>query len=235
MNKPATPPSFHSSTSQSSSSPPPEVQSPAAPPADLQPIRVWDPMQRLCHWTLALGFLGAWLTSESEAWRGVHVVCGSLVLAAVSARLLWGVLGSRHARFTRFVRPWPQVQRYLLSLLTGRPEHHTGHNPAGGWAVLALLGLSGTAALLGWALYQELGGHGLEEAHEWFAQLALGMVLLHLAAVAISSLLHRENLARAMLSGRKRGLPQEAIGPWRGALAAVLFIAWSAVVVGWIR
>lgn len=174
------------------------------------PRPVWDLAQRLAHWTLALAFALAWLTAESERWRLVHVASGLTVMGVVVFRVLWGLVGSGHARFADFVHGPARVGAYLRTLATGRPAHHTGHNPAGGWAVLGLLGLAFTTAVLGWLTYHELGGHVLEDAHELLATLALGLVGVHVLGVGVSSLLHHENLVRAMLTGRKQALASEA-------------------------
>lgn len=171
---------------------------------------VWDLAQRLAHWTLALAFALAWLTAESERWRLVHVASGLTVMGVVVFRVLWGLVGSGHARFADFLAGPARVGAYLRSLVGGLPEHHTGHNPAGGWAVLGLLGLALTTAVLGWLTYHELGGHVLEEAHEVLATLALGLVGVHVLGVIVSSLLHHENLVRAMLTGRKQAPATEA-------------------------
>lgn len=194
-------------------------------------VLVWDAPVRVFHWLMVLAFAGAWLTAESERWRLVHVTLGYTTAALVAFRLVWGLLGTRHARFAQFVRGPAAVLRYLGSLLRGRPEHHTGHNPAGAVAIVLLLALAAAVALTGWASYQELGGHWLEEVHEGAANAMLALVGVHVAAVAISSWLHRENLVAAMLTGRKAAAPSEAIrSPWRSVaallLAAVLGFWW---------
>jgi len=167
-------------------------------------IRVWDLPTRLFHWLLAVSFAGAWLTAESERWRDVHVALGYTFAGLIAFRLVWGLVGSRYARFSSFVSGPGAVKRYLLSILRMRPEHHVGHNPAGGWAVLALLGLGLVTAFTGYATYNDYGGHWLEEVHEGAASVMLGLVLVHIGAVLLSSLIHRENLVRAMLDGFKR-------------------------------
>jgi cytochrome b len=166
-------------------------------------VKVWDILVRAFHWSFAACFAGAWLTAESERWRDVHVTLGYAMLGLVAFRILWGLVGPRHARFSSFVRGPAAVARYLRSLLAGRPEHHVGHNPAGAVAIVALLALAALAGLSGWAVFNDVGGKWLEESHEFLAGAMLAVVGVHLAGVAVASWLHRENLALAMLTGRK--------------------------------
>ncbi len=174
-------------------------------------ILVWDWPTRVGHWLMALSFLIAYVTGESEAWRLVHAMAGGALAAIVVFRLVWGVLGSRHARFASFVRGPAAAWRYLGGLARGRATHHTGHNPAGAWAILALLGLALLTTLSGWLYYQDMGGDWLESMHEATAGIMLGVVAVHLAGVLLGSLAHGENLAAAMLTGYKRGPAAEAI------------------------
>ncbi|MCG2578025.1 cytochrome b/b6 domain-containing protein [Dechloromonas sp. XY25] len=197
----------------------------------MKKILIWDWPVRIGHWLMVGGFIVAWLTAESESFRLIHAWAGGTVLAVAAFRLLWGVVGSRYARFTSFVRGPRAVVDYLTSLLRLQPAHHAGHNPAGGWAIVALLGLGILTGISGWAHYNEIGGHWLEEVHEGLATAMLTVVVVHLAGVFSGSLLHGENLVRAMLTGRKSGSPEEAIASPR-PLAAVLLLAWV-VAAGW--
>ena len=194
-------------------------------------ILVWDLPTRLFHWLLAGTFAGAWLTADSERWINVHVTLGYTFAGLIAFRLLWGFVGTRHARFSSFVTGPRPVLAYLASILKGKPQHHVGHNPAGGWAVLALLGLGIVTSVAGFLTYQDYGGHWLEELHEGAASAMLGLVFVHIAAVALSSLLHRENLVRAMITGLKRGAQSQAIRrpQWIAAGALLLAVAgfWS--------
>jgi cytochrome b len=186
---------------------------------------VWDAPVRVFHWLMVLSFAGAWLTAESERWRLAHVTLGYTMAGLVAFRLAWGVLGTRHARFTAFVRGPRAAGRYVLSILRGRPEHHAGHNPAGALAIVALLALAVLVPLSGWATYNELGGHWLEEAHEAIAGVMLAAIGVHLAGVFVGSIVHRENLVASMVSGRKAVPPEQGIRrSWRG-LAAVMVAA----------
>lgn len=191
----------------------------------MQKILVWDWPVRLGHWLLAGAFCVAWLTSESESWRLVHVIAGATVLAVVTYRLVWGLIGSTHARFKDFMRGPEAVTDYLGSLLKLSPQHHTGHNPAGGWAVLALLILGLLTSLSGWLLYDDFFADTFEELHEGLAVTMLTVAVIHLAGVFSGSLLHNENLPRAMLNGQKQGHPEEAIASAR-PLAGLILLTW---------
>jgi cytochrome b len=196
-----------------------------------QPILVWDVPTRLFHWLLAAGFAGAWLTSESERLAAIHVACGYALLGLIGFRLVYGLVGSRYARFSEFVRGPGAVLSYLKSLLTSQPQHFVGHNPAGAVAIVLLLALGLGAGASGLAMYNDLGGEWLEEVHEACANAMLAVVVIHVLGVIVSSVLHKENLARAMVTGRKEGSPDEAIAGRRGFLALLLAAAIAAL--GW--
>jgi cytochrome b len=189
----------------------------------LQRILVWDLPTRLFHWLLALSFAGAWLTAESERFRDVHVLLGYTMIGLIGFRLVWGLVGTRHARFSAFVRAPAAAVRYLKSLVTGRAEHYVGHNPAGALAIVLLLLLGLAAGVSGWLTYNEIGGEWLEEGHELAANLMLAVVGIHVLGVLVGSLAHRENLVRAMVTGYKRGAPGEGIR--RPQLVAALLLA----------
>lgn len=194
-------------------------------------ILVWDAPVRVFHWLAVLCFFGAWITAESERWRALHVTLGYTLAGLVAFRLVWGLMGTRHARFASFVRGPRAVGRYLASLVRGRPEHHTGHNPAGAWAIVGLLGLAALVTFSGWATYQEVWADWPEELHEGAANAMMALVLVHVAGVVVSSWMHRENLVAGMLTGRKPGSPADALRRgWQGLaalmLAAVLAFWW---------
>lgn len=212
----------------------------ARAPARPMDTLVWDAPVRVFHWLLALSFAVAYLTSESDRWRDVHVTAGYTMAGLVVFRLLWGLIGTRHARFTDFVRGPRAVLAYLKSLPSRQPEPHAGHNPAGAVAIVALLGLTLLTAASGWATYNELGGDWLEEVHELMANSMLLVVVAHIAAVVLSSWWHHENLVAAMVHGRKPVPPQEGIrSAWRTVAALLLvgvfgfwWLQWQAAPVG---
>ena len=197
----------------------------------MERILVWDWPTRIGHWLMASSFLVAYLTGDSETWRLVHVFAGGTLAGLVAFRVLWGLIGTRHARFSDFLHAPSAAWRYLSGLLRGKAPHYAGHNPAGGYAIFALLLLGALAAVSGWAVYQDIGGEWLEEVHEMVVNLMLLVVGLHLAGVVVGSLAHRENLPRAMVTGYKLGKPGEAIA--RGHLWAVSILIGSAVAAAW--
>jgi cytochrome b len=194
-------------------------------------ILIWDVPTRVFHWTLAASFAGAFLTGDSERWRDLHLLLGYLFAGLIGFRLLWGLLGTRYARFRSFLFRPGEVVAYARSLLGRSPRHYLGHNPLGSIVIFLLLFLGIVTAASGWAYYAELGGEWLEELHEAAAYAMLGLVGVHIAGVIVSSLLHRENLVRAMITGRKRGDAGQGIGrghAWLGALLLLAVAAFSA-------
>jgi cytochrome b len=168
-------------------------------------VLVWDYPTRIVHWTLVVCFVGLFITGDSERWRDIHAWLGYTMVALFTFRILWGFVGSRHARFSEFVKGPHEVMLYLRSLLQVRPIHYLGHNPAGALAILALIVLGLTTGITGWMALEEIGGEVFEELHEGLSYAMLAVVLLHVAGVVVSSLLHRENLVRAMVTGKKEG------------------------------
>jgi cytochrome b len=195
-----------------------------------QRILVWDLPTRIFHWALAASFLGAFLTAESERQRDLHVLFGYTMVGLIVFRIVWAFAGTRYARLGAILYGPAALRRYATSLLRGRPEHYVGHNPPGALAIPALLGLCLATAASGWAVYEEVGGEWLEEAHEALAFVTLALVGVHVAGVLASSVLHRENLVGSMITGTKRGSASDGIaGPRR--LVALLLVA--AIAAAW--
>src|SRR5512147_1649423 len=183
---------------------------------------VWDVPTRAFHWLLALSFAGAYVTAESERLRDVHMLLGYTTLGLVAFRLLWGIVGTRYARFSALPLSPAAVAGYLKSLAKLSPRHYFGHNPAGSWAIVGMLLLVVLIGATGWASAVEVGPEWLEDLHEGLANAMLALVAVHVAAVLLSSALHRENLVRAMVSGYKPGQGPAAAGTrWLVALLLV--------------
>ena len=204
----------------------------AAVPAT--PQLIWDLPTRVFHWLLAACVIGAWLTAESERSRMLHLALGYSAGALVAWRVIWGFVGSRYARFTEFVRSPAAALSYLRGYIpaaraAGQTQtHYVGHNPAGGWAVLALLAVVALAVGTGWVTYQD------DSAELWGGLAGNGIMVLvglHVAAVIATGLLHRENLARAMVNGYKRARSGDGIP---GAFTLLgLVLGFAAVAFTW--
>ncbi|HOW62748.1 MAG TPA: cytochrome b/b6 domain-containing protein [Candidatus Contendobacter sp.] len=199
--------------------------------SNLNEITVWDPLVRIFHWTLVTAFTLAYFTQEGpfeelldqmdEQWlQTIHIWAGYVIAGLLLFRLLWGFTGPRYARFSDFVRGPHETLRYIREVLTLRAPRYLGHNPAGGAMIIALLlslTITVTAGLILYGADKGLGPlaglllnsseaftHTTKEIHEFFANLTLLLVVGHLVGVIWESLLHRENLAHAMITGRKR-------------------------------
>jgi cytochrome b len=182
-------------------------------------VRVWDPGVRLFHWALAACVTAGWLLGEfGPAIMTWHFYLGYAVLALLGFRLVWGFVGPPEARFTRFLRGPGTVARYLRTMGERRPSLWRGHNPLGGWSVAAILLL--LAAQAGTGLFADaddylnvgplagwIAPHARLTAAAWHSLLSnavLGVVLVHLAAIAFYAVWKRENLVRPMIDGWKR-------------------------------
>lgn len=211
-------------------------ENPAAPTEHTARVRVWDVPTRIFHWMFAATFVGAWLTADSERLRELHVMVGYTFAGLITFRLIWGVIGTRYARFREFLFTPKRVTAYLATLFTPRIEHHTGHNPAGAMAIFAMLALGTVIAISGYATYEDSGGL-IEELHEGTASAMLAIVAIHIAGVILSSLLHRENLAKAMITGTKRGDATQGIlrnHTFIGALLVAVIVGfWTTYPTGW--
>lgn len=204
-------------------------------------VKVWDPFVRIGHWSLVIAFFTAYFTEDDFMTQ--HTWAGYIVGSIVLLRIIWGVIGSKHAKFSDFIYSPKAVFGYLTGLFKRKSQHYVGHNPAGGAMVVALLLSLSATVFTGLALYavEENAGPlaGMvasgdntsyampiittayadedaseasvnkdseefwEELHEFFANLTLLLVALHVSGVLLSSYIDRENLIKGMITGRK--------------------------------
>ncbi|XSG85497.1 MAG: cytochrome b/b6 domain-containing protein [Methylohalobius sp. ZOD2] len=193
-------------------------------------VYVWDPLVRILHWVLVVAFFVAYFTEED--FLTTHTWAGYAVGAVVIVRVLWGLIGPKHARFSDFIYSPVAVVRYTWDLLTLRGgRHYLGHTPAGGAMVVVLLVMLAATVWSGMEVLALEEGTGplarftgevspsspfaneqaLEEAedfweelHEFLANFTLALVIVHIGGVLLASFVHRENLVKAMFTGRKR-------------------------------
>ncbi len=178
-------------------------------------IKAWDPLIRVFHWSLVFFFLVAFITEDD--WLDLHVQAGYAVSFLIGFRLLWGVIGTRNARFYSFVKSPQVVLSHLRGMLTFKTAHYLGHNPVAAVMVLALLSSIALVAFSGMVIIASEGqgplagtlfsswrGEWMEDVHEFFANFTLLLIFAHVSGVIFSSLLEGENLAKAMITGRKK-------------------------------
>lgn len=167
-------------------------------------VRVWDPFVRIFHWSLVASFALAWVTAEDA--KTLHMWAGYAAGALIALRVIWGLVGTRHARFSQFIRSPLTVAAYLRDVVTGREARYLGHNPVGGLMIVALIATLANVCLTGWMQTTDAywGVEWVEEVHEAIASFMLALVGIHVLGVIVTSLRHRENLVRAMITGRKR-------------------------------
>ena len=190
----------------------------------MQEIKVWDLLVRVLHWALLASVLGAWLTRDGE--DPLHIQLGYAALAIVVVRVLWGFVGPRHARFADFIRSPRETTAYLRAVISHREPRHIGHNPLGGWMIIALLATVAGICITGWLYTTDAywGVAWVGETHEVLTDVLIVLVALHVAGVIFTSIRQRENLVKAMFTGRKPApmeTPQADLPPDRGVAGRV--------------
>ena len=191
--------------------------------------KVWDLPVRVMHWSLVLAVTGAWLTRELEGdWFAWHVRCGYAVLLLAATRIVWGFVGTRHARFSDFVRGPRAILRYLREGTGADGQRIVGHNPLGALMVLALLAMLLTQALLGLFANDQVMSTGplfgyvsaetsdrLTSLHKQLFDVIVVAIVVHIAAALFYLWARRENLILPMITGRK---PGEMLPPGAGGI-----------------
>ena len=195
-------------------------------------VLIWDLPTRLFHWLLAAGFVIAAVISlvlgEDGPLFPYHAIIGLTIAMMVCLRLIWGVVGTRYARFDSFVFGPRAVVEYMKGTMVGGGKRHIGHNPGSACAIFAILGLVLTLAVTGVMMAQ--GNESVEEVHEIAAYAAVGVVIVHVLGVAFHTLRHRENITASMIHGRKSAEASEGIRSSRPMVAGVFLViagAWA--------
>jgi cytochrome b len=169
-------------------------------------VKVWDLCVRLFHWLLVIFFALAWYSGG--IWGNPHLATGYTVAVLVFARIVWGFVGTRYARFRDFAFGPRAIVRYLVAMLRLKAPRYLGHNPAGGAMVFLLLGTLVVLCVTGILMTTDAfwGVQWVDDLHNFASTFALVLVALHIVGVITSSIEHRENLVTAMITGWKRAL-----------------------------
>lgn len=205
----------------------------------IRSVRVWDLPVRLFHWLIAALAAICIVTGKLGLdWLDVHMTSGYGVLTLVLFRLIWGVVGGHHARFASFVRGPAAVARHAAGLFRKDAPPSLGHNPLGGWSVMAMLGALLLQASTGLFANDDIFTQGplyplvskstsdiLTRIHRLNADVTSVLIAIHIAAVLFYLVVKGDNLIMPMIHGRKhwRGpAPPAAGSPWAAALIAGL-------------
>ncbi len=196
-------------------------------------IKIWDVPTRLFHWLLAVVFLAvfsiAQFVPDEDPLFSVHALIGLVIGMMVFFRIIWGVAGSKYARFRSFTFTPGEFAGYIRDAFSGKGKLYLGHNPGAGYAVfLMLILLSGITAT---GLLGQGGNESFEELHELFAYAMIAAVAAHLSGVVLHTIRHKENIVLSMVTGNKEGEANEGISsarPLAGAAFLFLTILWTA-------
>ena len=184
---------------------------------DTAKIKVWDPVVRIFHWVLVASFTIAYLTEED--FLTIHIWAGYIIFGLLVIRIIWGFIGTKYARFSDFVCRLKTIIQFLNDTVIFKAKRYLGHNPAGGAMVILLMISLLITIFTGLVVYgaeehagplahwfastHSAWGEAAEEAHEFFANFTLLLVLVHVLGVIVESLIHKENLVSAMITGFK--------------------------------
>jgi cytochrome b len=209
-------------------------------------VRIWDVPTRLFHWLLVVLLGLMWWSGKSERMQ-LHLLAGSCIVGLLVFRIIWGFVGGSTARFANFLSGPRTVMRYIK----GHAARSLGHNPLGGWSVVAMLALLCVQVGLGLFASDEDGLNAgplshfvtfdqavkLGRNHALIFNLILAMVALHVAAILFYALVRRRDLVRPMLHGRgdfEDGEELAAASPQRLALAIAVSVLAALVVTRWL-
>lgn len=192
----------------------------------MNPVLIWDLPTRLFHWLLSAGFFAAAVIAlamgEHSPLFPYHAIIGLTIALMVALRIVWGIVGTRYARFGSFIFGPGAVVEYMKGAMIGGGKRHIGHNPGSAVAIFALLGLVLALAVTGFMM--SWGNETIKEVHEILAWTTVGVVVVHVLGVAFHTIRHRENITASMIHGRKRAEPSDGIASAK-PIVAVLFVA----------
>ncbi len=184
---------------------------------------IWDLPTRIFHWVLGPAIIAAFLIAKlSEKESSIfylHVIFGALVGLLLGWRLIWGLIGSRHARWQSMIFSPLEIVTYFRRVASGQGRYYAGHNPGSAVVLLALLIFAGATVATG--MFMPISKL-FEEAHEVLPIIVLALTGLHIAGVVMASRLHHENYTLAMVTGKKTAQSQDRIDHSRLAAAVVM-------------
>jgi cytochrome b len=187
----------------------------------------WDAVVMVSHWLLAICFVGAVITQDSEKYRLLHVTMGYTMFGLVAFRLVWGFIGGKYARFNSIYPRIKKVIEYLKSLFTAQPQEFIGFHAIGFLAAYLLLAVVLMVTVSGYVVYEELGPDLFEELHETLGNLLIAIVIVHIGGVVINAIIQKIKLSMSTdqtVTPRKVATSIERSRPYKW-MAALIILA----------
>jgi cytochrome b len=194
---------------------------------------VYDLPTRIFHWLFAVLFLGAFVIAktvddESPVYA-LHMLAGIAIVGLVIFRIVWGFIGTQHARFSNFaLRPADMIV-YFKDIVEGGKKRWAGHNPASSWAAISMLALAIGLGVSGYLMVSGVQKETFEEVHELFANLFIVIVVLHLAGIVLHTVRHKEMIALSMVDGKKSNILSGQVIPSPRPVAGIMFAGLACV------
>lgn len=195
----------------------------------MRQVLVYDFPTRVFHWLFAGFFIAAFaisnLVDDESARFSLHMLAGMGMVFVVILRIIWSLVGTRHARLTDLALNPAQLIAYFKGMFSGSSRRWIGHNPASSWAAVAMVGLAIGMGVTGYLMATGGENDSIKEVHELMANAFLVVVLLHIAGVVVHVLKHRDHLQSSMVTGRKQALSDD-----QESVRAVPVAGWAFIV-----
>jgi cytochrome b len=196
---------------------------------------VYDLPTRVFHWLFAglflIGFIIAKTVDDQSPWFNYHSLAGLTLGFLVLFRILWGLFGTKHARFSGFALNPSELVSYIKGIMTGNKKRWAGHNPASSWAGLTMMFLALGLAVTGYLMTSGPNKESFEDVHELFANGFIIIVILHIAGIVLHTFRHQEMIGLSMIDGKKAGIAMDQTIPTSktpfGILLVVLVVAFG--------
>ena len=186
-------------------------------------MMVWDSPIFITHWLLAFCFVGAILTQESEKFRLVHVTLGYTMVGIVGFRLIWGLIGSKYARFTTIKPRFLRVRENIQAILSGNKEFSIGLNAIGFVAAYLLMGLVLLVSASGYLVFNEIGPELISEIHELMGNLLITVVVVHVGSIVLNAIYQRLQKSNVEVV-TKIGVIAQRARPYKWVSISILLI-----------
>lgn len=204
----------------------------------MRQVLVYDLPTRLFHWLFAGFFMTAFaianLVDDDSARFSLHMLAGLGMVFVVAFRLVWSLVGTRHARLTDLVLAPTQLFHYFKGMFSGTSQRWIGHNPASSWAAVAMVLLALGLGITGYLMATSAGGESLKDVHELMANAFLAVVLLHVGGLVVHVLRYRDRIESSMVTGNKPALASDQVAVRSMPVAAFVLVVLTGLFMGYL-